>query len=240
MMKMDDIILKTTDDGTPTLYNSRLGEHYHSTHGALQESQHIFIDLALRHRLSMPYDTSEGLRVLEYGFGTGLNALLTLRESIANDLRIRYTTLELYPLEAEIYERLDYPLPTVNGRSAKSLLMDLHLSPWGEATCLSGSFALEKIHTDCELYIPQEGLDLIYFDAFSPEVQGHLWAEAIFERLYRASRVGAMLTTYCAKGEVRRRLERAGWYVERLPGPPGKREMLRATKQANKRADLSV
>ena len=165
---------------------------------------------------------------MEVGFGTGLNALLTAL--LAEELQqpIRYTTLEKYPIGEDVYSCLHYDLSTeIQG---DTLLQLLHSSPWGEDVPLSPTFTLHKVHTDLTTYLPPEGIDVIYYDAFSPEAQPELWDEVLFHRLYAAARAGAKLTTYCAKGEVRRRLQRAGFAVERLAGPPGKREVLRATK----------
>lgn len=219
----------TTSDGSPTLYNSQLGEHYHSVHGAVQESRHIFIEAALSHRIAQTIPT-EGLRLLELGFGTGLNALMTLEALRGTDIAVHYTSLELYPVPESVYRQLSFPLE-VPERDA--WLQALHEAPWELEYPLpeSPSFVLCKRQTDIASYTPELGLDVIYFDAFSPETQPELWCEELFARLYMASRPGAVLTTYCAKGEVRRRLARAGWQVERLPGPPGKREMLRASKK---------
>lgn len=221
--------LHETEDGSLTLYTPTFGEHYHSTHGAVQESRHIYTGLALRGRLE-GWDWSSGrvLEVLEVGFGTGLNALLTTL--LAEELQqpIRYTTLEKYPIGEDVYSRLHYDLSTE--ARGDSLLQLLHNSPWGEDVPLSPTFTLHKVHTDLTTYLPSEGIDVIYYDAFSPEAQPELWDEVLFHRLYTAARAGAKLTTYCAKGEVRRRLQRAGFAVERLAGPPGKREVLRATK----------
>lgn len=220
--------LYTTEDGSTTLYNARLGEHYHSTHGAMQESLHIFIEAGLKHRLGSVQD--EPLRLLEIGFGTGLNALLTWEEAETRGLSIHYTTLELYPLPSEIYIQLRYSTPHMVAQT-QTRLMQLHTAPWGVEVALDRHFGLHKIDMDLLTYRhpTERRLDLIYFDAFSPETQPELWSQEIFERLLACCAPGAILVTYCAKGEVRRRLERAGFSVVRLPGPLGKREILRAT-----------
>lgn len=225
---MHKLIITQTEDGTPTLYNPGLGEHYHSIHGARAESEHIFIEMGLKHWLRQN-TTHDTLHILEYGFGTGLNALLTLRESFGTDCNIHYTTLELYPIKAEVYNALSFPMEDFD---SDTYLQTLHQAPWGIDYSLDDCkhFTLRKEEQAFEHYESESEIDLIYFDAFSPETQGELWTEEIFRRLYAKSRAGAVLTTYCAKGEVRRRLQRAGWIVERLPGPPGKREILRATK----------
>lgn len=222
------ISISPTEDGSLTLYNPTVGEHYHSVHGAMQESRHIFIEMGLHQRLKGKID--EGLHILEVGFGTGLNALLTLTERKAKDIPIHYTSLELYPITEDIYTQLSYTLPTT--AHSDVLLQSLHQAKWDTPCTLPEypNFTLDKRHIALQAYTAERAIDLIYFDAFSPDAQEELWSEDIFRKLYECSRQGAVLTTYCAKGEVRRRLQRAGWQVERLPGPPGKREMLRASK----------
>lgn len=220
--------IRRTEDGSPTLYNPSIGEHYHSIHGAVQESRHIFVEAALRHRLTRPL-YEDKLNILELGFGTGLNALMTLEVALGEGLRVHYTSLELYPVPESVYRSLDFPLEL---KESKAYLERLHDAKWNEPQAIEGAenFVLEKRLIDMLCYDPSQVFDVVYFDAFSPESQGELWSEEFFRRLYEASRSGTVLTTYCAKGEVRRRLQRSGWLVERLPGPPGKREILRATK----------
>lgn len=227
-MISNTIHIDQTEDGSPTLYSNQFGEHYHSIHGAIQESQHIFIEAGLKAHLRA--NNSRVLNILEVGFGTGLNALMTAIISEQLGLTVNYTSLELYPIEKDIYEQLQFDL---NSPISDLCLKELHTVPWDKPIRLETipSFTLEKKHIALQDYQPKgEELDLVFFDAFSPEAQPELWSEEIFRRLYHASRWGAVLTTYCAKGEVRRRLQRAGWIVERLAGPPGKREMLRASK----------
>jgi len=187
-------------------------------------------DLVFRYLLGQKgWDVDSDLSKTPYTEGQdALNALLTAL--LAEELQqpIRYTTLEKYPIGEDVYSRLHYDLSTE--ARGDSLLQLLHSSPWGEDVPLSPTFTLHKVHTDLTTYLPPEGIDVIYYDAFSPEAQPELWDEVLFHRLYTAAHPGAKLTTYCAKGEVRRRLQRAGFAVERLAGPPGKREVLRATK----------
>lgn len=216
--------LARTEDGSLTLFAPAVGEHYHSTHGALQESRHIFIQLGLQHRLEQPLDSDRPLRLFEVGLGSGLNALLTA--SLAEEFHqpIHYYSVERYPLPPEVYRQLTFP------ELEDGLLQAIHDAPWEEAASLSPHFTLHKLQGDfTELSLPSP-LDLVYFDAFSPESQPELWTQKIFQRLFEASAPGAVLTTYCAKGVVRRRLQQAGFLVERLPGPPGKREVLRASR----------
>lgn len=215
-----------TEDGSSTLYHPAVGEHYHSIHGAVEESQHVFIEMGLSARLEQPY--AAPLQILEIGLGTGLNALLTLLS--AGEHPIHYTALEPFPLGEELSSALSFPQLGLEGQH---YLECLHRAPWGRAVPLEGAalFSLEKLEIPLACYERQAPLDLIYFDAFSPESQPELWTEELFARIFAWARPGAVLTTYSAKGEVRRRLQRAGWFVERLPGPPHKREMLRATRR---------
>jgi len=211
--------LQLTADGSHTLFIPEMDEHYHSVNGAVQESRHVFIEAGL-HRLS-----KEKLRILEIGFGTGLNAFLTLLET---DIPVVYYTIESYPLTSEIIQSLNYG--ECIGTDKKELFTSLHTSPWNEAVKITESFTLYKIHGDSNTYALPGDIDLVYFDAFAPDKQPEMWNQAIFHKLYDSMATGGILTTYCAKGSVRRMMQEAGYSVERIPGPPGKREMLRATK----------
>lgn len=223
-----EIELRQTTDGSSTLYNATLGEHYHSMHGALQESQHIFLSSALVHRASL---SAGDLHLLEVGFGTGLNALLTLLWAEREHRPVAYTTLELYPISLELARSLEFPIEGYSIKEVRMRLDQLHAASWGEVVELTPYFSLEKLQIDLCGYRSESKFDVVYFDAFSPEVQPDLWEEEIMTCLYRATKGGGVLTTYSAKGEVRRRLQRAGFVVERLPGPIGKREILRANKK---------
>lgn len=215
--------LEKTADGSYTLYVPELDEHYHSVKGALTESQHIFIDMGLKHsQVSNP-------RVLEIGFGTGLNAFLTLITADEMGKNVHFTTIERYPLNEGIIRQLDYP-STINRRHEKEYFA-IHQAPWEEDIKLTSCFTLHKIEGDFTHYQFEKGYDIIYFDAFAPEKQPEMWEQPLFDSLYKVLNEGGILTTYCAKGVVRRMLQAAGFTVERLQGPPGgKREILRATK----------
>ena len=216
--------IEQTADGSRTLYVPELDEHYHSVKGALTESQHIFIDMGLRHcPLSAP-------RILEIGLGTGLNCFLTLLTAEEEKRHIHYTGIERFPLNMEVIRELDYP--SLIGRGHEEDYFHIHEAPWEEDAVLSPWFTLHKIEGDFTSYTFNKGYDIIYFDAFAPEKQPEMWNQALFDGLYNVLNEGGILTTYCAKGVVRRMLQSAGFIVERLPGPPGgKREILRATKQ---------
>lgn len=216
--------LEITSDGSPTLYVPSLDEHYHSVKGALAESRHIFIGKGFDCHPSSAPD------VLEIGFGTGLNAFLTLLAAEEAGKPVHYTALELYPLEAEWIACLDYPREIAPGRYPD--YERLHTSEWGKEVAVTPSFFLYKWNVDfVSATLPEDRYDLVYFDAFAPEKQPEMWTQEIFDRLYAALRKKGILTTYCSKGIVRRMLQASGFVVERLPGPPnGKREILRAIK----------
>lgn len=221
--------LQATEDGSLTLYTPRFGEHYHSTHGAVQESRHIYTGLALEGRLATWHqDKERPLRLFEVGLGTGLNALLTALIANKEQIPIHYTSIEKYPLAEEVFHHLSYE--DIVGEGSDELLRRLHESPWGEDVSITSFFTLHKVLGDLTDYTFPQALDVVYYDAFSPEAQPELWEERLFLSLYNAMNCQATLATYCAKGVVRRALQHAGFSVERLSGPPGKREVLRAVK----------
>ena len=215
--------LEQTADGSYTLYVPELDEHYHSVKGALTESQHIFIDMGLKHSsVTSPH-------ILEIGLGTGLNCVLTLLEAKESQRHVHYTGIERYPLNEEIIRKLNYP--SIIGKECEEDYFAIHQAPWEEDVCLSPWFTLHKMEGDFTHYSFEQKYDIIYFDAFAPEKQPEMWEQSLFNNLYQVLNEGGILTTYCAKGVVRRMLQTAGFKVERLPGPPGgKREILRATK----------
>ena len=218
-----NIELLLTEDGSHTLRVEELDECYHSTHGAVQESMHIFINAGLRAFAVMD---SVDIRVLEIGFGTGLNAYLTLLESETLNRRIHYTTLELFPITIDNALQLNYPEIFCQERS---LFEKIHVSEWDKEVEITPCFTLHKIKADFTCYDLQGSYDVIYFDAFSPEKQPEMWEEKCFRKIFNHSDNGVVLTTYCAKGAVRRAMQSAGFIVERLSGPVGKREILRGS-----------
>lgn len=217
--------IEKTADGSYTLFVPELDEHYHSVKGALTESEHIFINMGLKH------SSAPTPRILEIGFGTGLNAFLTSLEAEKDNRSIFYTTIEKYPLDMETIKLLDYP--ELIAPEESKLFYSIHNAGWNSPQTISGNFTIEKIEGDFTEYRFRNGYDIIYFDAFAPEKQPEMWSQTLFNNLYEVLNDDGILTTYCAKGAVRRMLQEAGFIVERLPGPPGgKREILRGTKKA--------
>ncbi len=213
-----------TEDGSHTLFVPGLDENYHSTHGAIQESQHVFIDSGLL------YSSKNELAILEIGFGTGLNALLSLIAGERAAKRIDYYGIEKYPLTPEEYSNLNYGelLPD----ESREHLLKMHQCAWGTPQPITDSFTLQKIAGDARL-INWEDLpffDLVFFDAFAPNKQNDLWNQELYRAIFDHANPRALFLTYCAKGVVRRDLQAVGFEVERIPGPPGKKEMLRGFK----------
>ncbi|WP_420319974.1 tRNA (5-methylaminomethyl-2-thiouridine)(34)-methyltransferase MnmD [Flagellimonas sp.] len=214
----------TTADGSKTIQIEDWDEQYHSKHGAVQEAYHVFID----HGLRLFKDTY--IKILEIGFGTGLNALITLLEKEKLSLNIDYVGVEAFPVSLEEVQQLDYCKQLKTAQS-QMIFERMHKSPWEKRVKIGPNFSLEKQQKDFKSIDDTNLFNLIYFDAFGARVQPELWTEDIFSKMYRALMDGGVLVTYSAKGSVRRALQTVGFSVERLPGPPGKREMLRATKK---------
>lgn len=216
--------LLITEDGSHTLFVPAIDECYHSTHGAVQESRHIFIEAGLKQC------SKSEIRVLEIGYGTGLNAFLTMLEAERSGKTIRYTSLEKYPVEIE--KALSLNFPEELSPENRAGFEQMHTSPWNKEVRITPFFMLEKIETDFTRYVFEDNFDVVFFDAFSPEKQPEMWLPERFEQIFEHCNAGAILTTYCAKGIVRRSMQAAGFKVERLQGPPGKREILRSRKNS--------
>lgn len=212
--------LQLTADGSHTLFIPEMDEHYHSVNGAVQESLHIFIGAGL-HSVEKPK-----VRILEIGFGTGLNAFLTLKEQMltGKPFEIEYYSVELYPLPSDVVKTLNYGQLIWPER--KELFFALHEAEWNCPVAITNRFTLHKIEGDSNSCVLPEQLDLIYFDAFAPDKQPEMWNPEIFQKLYHHASEEGVIVTYCAKGEVRRRMQAAGFAMQRLPGPPGKRHIL--------------
>lgn len=217
----------TTADGSKTIHLEAWNEQYHSKHGAVQEAYHVFID----HGLSAVKKSH--ISILEIGFGTGLNAFITLLEASSKGLHINYTGVERYPvIEAEL-DQLNYT-SELKAEEKKDLFRAMHSSSWEVETEITSYFRLHKQQKDFREIEDLQVYDLIYFDAFGARVQPELWTEEIFQIMFNALKKNGILVTYAAKGSVRRAMMAVGFQVERLPGPPGKREMLRATRIQSK------
>ena len=215
-----------TGDGSVTIHLPEWNEQYHSKHGAIAEAQHVFIRAGLNYYSTIFPD--KPISILEIGFGTGLNAFLTLLESEKNKLDVIYTGIEAYPIEAAEISKLNYAQLI---SASKEVFLELHHSSWEMALEITSRFSLHKKKMLFSEIKDQNLYNLIYFDAFGARVQPDLWTEVIFKQMYDALKNNGVLVTYAAKGSVRRAMQAVGFIVERLPGPPGKREMLRAQKK---------
>jgi tRNA U34 5-methylaminomethyl-2-thiouridine-forming methyltransferase MnmC len=214
----------TTDDGSYTLFLPKLGEQYHSLKGALSESMHVYINTGYNHVNTNP------VSVLEIGFGTGLNTLLTLIEAKRQNRTTIYHTLEKYPLSGEIIKGLNYSKQL--GGDANIYWKAIHESGWNSSTLICPDFEFARYDCDVYDFCPQRKYDVVYFDAFAPEVQPEMWTQELFNDIFSWIAEDGVLVTYCAKGIVRRTMQASGFEVERLDGPVGgKREILRATKK---------
>lgn len=210
-----------TEDGSHTIYLPEMDEHYHSTHGAIQESMHIYVGQGL-----LQLQKTE-ITILEIGFGTGLNAWLTYCLAKKNNLSIKYISLEKYPLTETEYTQLNYPTSIFHEHSA--VFGCLHQAEWNSLVEISPNFKLHKIQADLLTYhfdpLPQ--FDLVYYDAFGPSKQPEMWTDEILQKVAATVKTEGLIVTYCAKGTVRRALAAAGFKMERIPGPIGKKEILR-------------
>jgi tRNA U34 5-methylaminomethyl-2-thiouridine-forming methyltransferase MnmC len=249
----NDIHLIETSDGSHSLFVPALNETYHSRHGAMQESQWVFIKQGLasaplgqrpssvgersrttvgersRTTVGERSRTTLGHRILEVGFGTGLNALLAMRWAEEHQVNVHFTTLETNVLSPELAAQLNY----ATSEKERSDFLKMHTCAWNEDVAITPHFTLHKAQRAVQDEQAENQYDVVFYDAFGPPTQPEMWTLAIFQRMYAALKPGGIFVTYCAKGQVRRDLQSAGFTVERLPGPPGKREMLRATKPAD-------
>lgn len=215
-----------TGDGSITIHLPDWDEQYHSKHGAIAEAKHVFIQSGLLHYCN---HTTGSLSIMEIGFGTGLNAFLTLLKAEEKKLQINYTGIEAYPIASDEILGLNYSELI---EASEKKFQKLHTSEWGTMTVISPNFQLTKRKQFFSEINDKETFNLIYFDAFGARVQPELWTLEIFEKMYQALKPNGVLVTYSAKGSVRRNMKEVGFTVERLPGPPGKRHMLRASKIA--------
>jgi len=211
-----------TDDGSHSLFNEALDETYHSRHGAVQESLHVFIEHGFGYLARK--QNPDSISILEVGFGTGLNALLTAAEAIKNNINVSFATLETFPLGKEIWESLNYSDP-------HNLFNTLHQTEWEKWMEINSRFRLLKLEKSLlDVDLEPQQFDLIYFDAFAPGKQPEMWELSVLQKVVTTLKPGGVFVTYCARGQLKRDLKSLGLTVESLPGPPGKREMVRALK----------
>ncbi|MEN8764351.1 MAG: tRNA (5-methylaminomethyl-2-thiouridine)(34)-methyltransferase MnmD [Wenyingzhuangia sp.] len=213
-----------TSDGSTTIHLPTWNESYHSTHGAIQEAFHVFIEMGYK---SVEKDS---FSILEIGFGTGLNAFITLLQTAQDMRNINYVGVEAYPVREDELLALNY-VSELETRNLSHKFEEMHLTPWNKPQAVTPNFTLTKRQMFFHNITDVSAYDLIYFDAFGARVQPELWTEEIFDIMFKAMKPGGILVTYAAKGSVRRAMLSVGFTVERLPGPPGKREMLRGTKK---------
>ncbi len=211
-----------TKDGSHTLFSPQFDEIYHSRNGAIAESQHIFI------RNGLEACQKSEINVFELGFGTGLNALLSWIYAEAKNIRINYHSIELYPVSQEIISRVNYP--DLIGHKEK--FQQIHDAHWDESIILSSYFSLHKIKASVlDMQFTMSGIDVIFFDAFSPEKQPEMWTTDVFAKMFDILAPNGILVTYCSKSYVRKNMQQAGFEIAKLPGPHGKRDMVRALRK---------
>ncbi len=214
--------LKTTADGSSTLFVEEFDEHYHSVHGAVQESMHVFINAGLVEKAK----SKNNIAILEMGFGTGLNALLTIDFAMQNNTKVDYHTIEKFPIEENVYTQLY----NSDNNYKHSSFFEMHQAKHEQTLHINNNFTFKKYITDIHQFQTTNKFDIIYYDAFAPSAQADLWTVEIFEKIFAILNDDGFLVTYCAKGSVKRNLKTAGFNVIALPGPKGKREMTKAIK----------
>jgi tRNA U34 5-methylaminomethyl-2-thiouridine-forming methyltransferase MnmC len=222
-MKMISIKIAPTADGSHTLFSEKFNAHYHSTNGAIQESYHVFVKSGFE---SLNRDE---ISILEIGFGTGLNAALTASKAKECKIRTHYTGIDLYPPAKETLVQMNYK--SILNKEESDAWVKIISAEWNNAEEVNEYFRLEKISGDFIDISITEKYDLVYFDAFAPNDQPEMWSSLMFTKLYHATNPKGILVTYCSKGIVKQALRDAGYFVKRLPGPPGKRHILKAIKQ---------
>jgi tRNA U34 5-methylaminomethyl-2-thiouridine-forming methyltransferase MnmC len=216
-----------TRDGSSSLFLPELNETYHSTHGAIAEAYYVFIKNGIEHYLATNQKTS--INILEIGFGTGLNALITADFASNNNIDFHYSSLEPFPLDQSIIEQLNYTAQ-LKTFDATQIFRKIHAADWGKIIPINQNFKLRKLKSPLLAFESSTKFDLIFFDAFAPSKQPEMWEIAIFEHLNKMMNEKAQLITYCAQGQFKRNLKSAGFEVQSLPGPPPKKEMVRGVK----------
>lgn len=220
---MDEVVI-TSDDST-SVHSSLFDATYHSRHGAIQESRYVFLNAGLHYYLN--YRSLSTVKILEVGYGTGLNALLTAKYIDGKKVQCFYTGLEAYPISESTIMALNYG----SILECQELFNMINHSEWAEENKITDNFFLIKKNVLLEKFETDLKYDIIYYDAFAPDIQPHLWEDDMMKKMHSLTRKGSILVTYCAKGSFRRTLEKVGFRVERIPGPKGKREMIRALRK---------
>jgi tRNA U34 5-methylaminomethyl-2-thiouridine-forming methyltransferase MnmC len=223
-----DLVL--TGDGSKTLFLTDRNEHYHSHNGAVQESRHVFIHAGLDYFLKKHLSDNATINILEVGMGTGLNAFLACLYALRfPQIQFRYSAIEPFPIATQLIAKLGYAV-FLKAEEHNPVFEAIHSGPFDRFFSVSANTNILKKKEKFEDVQSLENADVVFFDAFSPGVQPELWTAGVFSKIFTLLNPGGLLVTYCAKGEVRRMLKELNFTVERLPGPPGKREMLRAVK----------
>lgn len=220
-MQTSDWALTKTEDGSFTLISEKLGENYHSLHGAYSESMHVYIQNGLLNKID-----SKAISILEVGLGTGLNCLLTI-ENKPVDQTVYYAALEPFPIKAAF---IDHLVQAQKNVKLGTNLAAIHMNEWNDKIMLEPTFGLKKLKLTFQEFETQETFDIIYYDAFGAHIQAEMWDENNCQKLYKLLKANGIVITYCAKGSFKRNLKNAGFSVEPLPGPKGKREITRARK----------
>lgn len=226
-MADDNIKIITTEDGSHSLYNAKLNETYHSFHGAIQESRHVFV----KNGLDYLKDIKRNINVFEVGFGTGLNALLAAEWAQMNEVYINYDTIEAFPVSKEQVAQLNYT-SLIKGQNIHEWFNTFHEIPWDEIHKITNFFTIQKINNSLKEYaLPLDKYDIIFFDAFAPSKQPEMWEFEILSKMYDSMANDSAFVTYCAQGQLKRNLASLNLEVQTLPGPPGKKEMVRGIKK---------
>ena len=216
-----------SEDGSHTIELIGKNEQYHSTHGAIQESKHVYI----QHGLARISQNKQQINILEVGMGTGLNVLLSYQYALKNQLHINYTAIEAYPLENKIWNQLNYAKLIEDKNDLSAIYHKIHISEWNKELLLNDQFHMKKINRPIqETQLKDNYFDLVYFDAFNPDLEPQLWSAEVFSNLYHSMKMDSLLSTYSTKGIIKRALKSCGFSIEKKPGPPGKREILNAIK----------
>lgn len=226
---MSEIRLIETHDGSHSLYLPALNETYHSIHGAIQESQHVFIRMGLHFYLDLHRNNK--VKILEVGFGTGLNALLTFKDLSKKKIKTWYDTIEPFPIEEDVWSKLNY-VEQLKMDNEQDIYGQMHRASWETKTELGEGYLFTKLKSKLEeIELQDNHYDLIFFDAFAPNKQPEIWQLPQLIKVVESMKEGGVFVTYCAQGQFKRNLKEAGLEIESLPGPPGKKEMVRGVKQ---------